>query len=90
LRPAESSRGDTELAGPGSGPCPPKTLGFSASGLLAGPTPAKGATVTELYADTNAIVKGSDTVLVAVIDNTTGATLLSGSDTALVRRQLNK
>jgi hypothetical protein len=44
--------------------------------LLAGPTPANGATVTNLYADSNATVKGSDTALVAVIDNTTGATRL--------------
>ena len=47
------------------------------SNFLAGPTPANGATVTNLYADSNATVKGSDTALVAVIDNTTGATLLS-------------
>jgi hypothetical protein len=33
--------------------------------------------VTNLYADTSATVSGTDTVLVAVIDNTTGATLLS-------------
>lgn len=36
-----------------------------------------GATVTDLYADTNATVAGTESVLVAVIDNTTGATLLS-------------
>ena len=30
-----------------------------------------------LYADTNATVTGANTVLVAVIDNTTGVTLLS-------------
>jgi hypothetical protein len=47
------------------------------SNFLAGPTPANGATVTNLYADSNATVKGSDTVLVAVIDSTTGATLIS-------------
>jgi hypothetical protein len=47
------------------------------SNFLAGPTPANGATVTNLYADSNATVKGSDAALVAVIDNTTGATLLS-------------
>src|SRR6202022_3002249 len=45
--------------------------------LLAGPTPANGATVSNLYVDSNASLNGSDTVLVAVIDNTTGATLLS-------------
>jgi hypothetical protein len=67
----------TELAGPGNGPCPTKTSGFSNSSLLAGPTPAGGATVTNLYADTNAAVTGKDTALVAVVDNTTGATLLS-------------
>jgi hypothetical protein len=67
----------TELAGQGTGSCPGATTGFSMSGLLAGPTPAGGATVTNLYADSNATVKGSDTALVAVIDNTTGATLLS-------------
>jgi hypothetical protein len=67
----------TELAGPGWGTCPAKTSGFSNSPLLAGPTFANGATVADLYADTNATVTGKDTVLVAVIDNTTGATLLS-------------
>ena len=67
----------TELASQGNDKCPPATTGFSNSNLLAGPTPAGGATVTNLYADSNATVKGSDTVLVAVIDNTTGATLLS-------------
>jgi hypothetical protein len=45
--------------------------------LLAGPTPANGATVSNLYVDSDASLSGSDTVLVAVIDNTTGATLLS-------------
>ena len=67
----------TELAGPGNGACPPKTSGFSSSSLLAGPTPASGATVTNLYADTNATLTGKDTALVTVIDNTSGATLLS-------------
>ncbi len=33
--------------------------------------------MTNLYADSNATVKGSDIVLVAVIDNSTGATLLT-------------
>ena len=33
--------------------------------------------MTNLYADTNAIVKGSDGAVVTVIDNTTGNTLLS-------------
>ena len=39
--------------------------------------PANGATVTNLYAETNATLTGKDTVLVAVIDNGSGATLLS-------------
>jgi hypothetical protein len=67
----------TEVGDPGNAPCPGKTTGFSAGRLLAGPTPAGGATVSNLYADSNATVSGKDTVLVAVIDNTTGATLLS-------------
>jgi hypothetical protein len=33
--------------------------------------------VSNLYADSNAAVIGTDSVLVAVIDNTTGTTLLS-------------
>jgi hypothetical protein len=33
--------------------------------------------VADLYADTNATVTGTDTVLVAVIDNTTSTQLLS-------------
>jgi hypothetical protein len=32
--------------------------------------------VSNLYADSNAAVSGSDTVTIAVIDNTTGTTLL--------------
>jgi hypothetical protein len=69
----------TELAGPGEEKCPEATTGFSTSKLLAGPTPANGATVTNLYADSTAhMPPGSpEGVLVAVIDNTTGATLLS-------------
>ena len=67
----------TELEGPGNDTCPPKTAGFSASRLLAGPTFANGATVTSLYAETNATLSGTDTVLVAVIDNTTAEPLLS-------------
>jgi hypothetical protein len=39
--------------------------------------PANGATVTNLYAETNSALSGSATALVAVIDNGTGATLLS-------------
>jgi hypothetical protein len=67
----------TELAGQGTSPCPAKTSGYSLSNLLAGPTPANGATVTNLYADTNATLSSKESVLVSVIDNTTGATLLS-------------
>jgi hypothetical protein len=67
----------TDIGPAGTGACPAKTTGFSTSALLAGPTPANGATVTNLYVDSNAAVSGADTVLVAVIDNTTGATLLS-------------
>jgi hypothetical protein len=39
--------------------------------------PANGGNIADLNADSNANVSGTDTVLVAVIDNTTGATLLS-------------
>jgi hypothetical protein len=67
----------TDIAPAGTGACPAKTTGFSSSTLLAGPTPANGASVTNLYADSSAVVSGTDTVLVAVIDNTTGATLIS-------------
>jgi hypothetical protein len=67
----------TDIAPAGTGACPGATTGFSSSALLAGPTPANGATVSNLYVDSNATVSGADTVLVAVIDNTTGATLLS-------------
>ena len=67
----------TDIAPAGTAVCPGSTTGFSSSKTLAGPTPANGATVTNLYADSSATVSGTDTVLVAVIDNTTGATLLS-------------
>jgi hypothetical protein len=43
--------------------------GFSASNLLAGPTPSDGAKMSDPYADTNASVSGVDSVLVAVMDN---------------------
>jgi hypothetical protein len=66
-----------DLAGPGDGSCPGTTSGFSSSDLLAGPAPANGAVVSNLEAVTNASITGSTTWLVAVIDNTTGATLLS-------------
>ncbi len=67
----------TELGGQGTGPCPPKTTGFSYGNLLSGGMPAGGATVTDLYAETSGSLGGSSSALVAVIDNTTGATLLS-------------
>ena len=62
---------------PGAGPCPKATSGYSASFLLSLAMPANGATVSNLYAATSATVTGSDTATVEVIDNTTGATLLS-------------
>jgi hypothetical protein len=61
----------------GSSACPPAQTGFSSSVQLAGPTPASGATVTNLYADTNGTATGKDSAIVEVIDNTTGAPLLS-------------
>jgi hypothetical protein len=67
----------TENAAQGNGVCPGPTTGYSISPLLDGPTPANGATVTDLYADSNATVTGSETAFVAVVDNTTGTTLLS-------------
>ena len=72
----------TELAGQGNGFCPAKTSGYSPSNLLAGPAPASGETVTNLYADTNITLSGTETATVAVIDNTTGAMLLSCTVTA--------
>jgi len=66
----------TMLAGQGNGYCPGKTTGFSLSPLLAG-TPENGGHVSNLYAETNATVSGSDTATVTVIDNTSGAVLLS-------------
>jgi hypothetical protein len=67
----------TELAGQGNGSCPAKASGYSPSNLLAGPAPASGETVTNLYADTNATLSSKESVLVSVVDNTTGAPLLS-------------
>jgi hypothetical protein len=67
----------TDIGDPGAASCPVKTTGFSSGHLLAGPTPANGATVSNMYVDSNAKVSGKDTALVTVIDNTTGATLLS-------------
>jgi hypothetical protein len=59
------------------GSCPKKASGFPISSLLSGPVPANGASVSDLYTETNATVSGKDSVLVEVIDNTTGVTLLS-------------
>jgi trimeric autotransporter adhesin len=39
----------TDIAPAGTGACPAKTTGWSTSTLLAGPTPASGATVSNLY-----------------------------------------
>src|ERR1035437_1673196 len=61
----------------GHGSCPAKTSGLSSSGLLTGPIPANGAVVSNLNAETNATLSGKDSATVAVIDNATGATLLS-------------
>ena len=65
---------------PGNSPCPAPTAGYPSTpageDTLAGPTQAGGATITDLYAYTSANVMGANTVRVAVIDNTTEATLL--------------
>jgi hypothetical protein len=66
----------TMLAGQGNGDCPAKTTGFSLSPLLAG-MPENGGQVSNLYAETNATVSPGDTATVTVIDNTSGAVLLS-------------
>ena len=66
----------------GHGSCPAKTSGPSSSTLLSGPMPMGGAVVSNLYAETNAVLTGKDTATVAVIDNATGATLLSHGDHA--------
>ncbi len=60
----------------GLGSCP-KGPGFSVSNQLLGPMSASGAVVSNLYAETNATVKGSDTATITVIDYTTGGELLS-------------
>jgi hypothetical protein len=67
----------TSIGAVGVSACPAATTGYSNSFALAGPTPANGATVTNLYADTSASVSGADIAEVEVIDNTTGAPLLS-------------
>jgi hypothetical protein len=75
--PTPSCLNNGEYADPGHGSCPSATSGFTSSSLLLGPTPAGGAMVSNLYADTDGPVTATDTAVVAVIDNTTGATLLS-------------
>jgi hypothetical protein len=67
----------TQIAGQGSGACPATASTFPISNLLTGPMPANGAVVSNLYAETNATLSGKETATVTVIDNTTGATLLS-------------
>jgi hypothetical protein len=67
----------TELEGEGQGPCPAKTSGYSGSELLASPAPANGERVADLNATTSANLGSRASVLVSVIDNTTGKTLLS-------------
>jgi hypothetical protein len=76
----------TELAGEGNGSCPRATSGNSTSNLLAGPAPANGEIVNNLYADTNATLSSKESVLVSVIDNTTGKTLLSCTVTSSSNR----
>ena len=51
---------------------------------LAGPTPAGGGTVSDLYADEqlNDALVGTETNVVKIIDNTTGVTLLECTVTA--------
>ncbi len=66
----------TGIATPGNGTCPRPTTGFSTSPLLTG-TFDNGATVTNLYAETNVTMRETETATVAVIDNTTAKTLLS-------------
>jgi hypothetical protein len=67
----------TELEGKGQGPCPANTSSYSGSELLAGPAPAAGETITNLYATTSATLGSKESVLVSVIDNSSGTTLLS-------------
>jgi hypothetical protein len=66
---------NVDLAGPGNGICPQKTVGYSSSPLLAGPTPFGGGHISDMYADTNAYLTGSEVAVVFVYDNTTGALL---------------
>jgi hypothetical protein len=55
---------------------PGQNAGLLSQPLLAG-MPENGGQVSNLYAETNAAVSGSDTATVTVIDNTSGVALLS-------------
>jgi hypothetical protein len=67
-----------DLAGPGATGCEPPKTGWTSSPTLAGATTAGGATVSNLYAvTTGEATHGTDSATVAVIDNRTGATLIS-------------
>jgi len=66
----------TMLAGPGNGYCPKTATGISSSSLLAG-MPDNGGHVSNLYVETNAAVGAKEEATVTVIDNTSGAKLLS-------------
>ena len=68
------SSGNCIQVGPNSGQaaCPP-TAGFSTNtaGYVLGPIPSGGATISNLYAQSNTTPSGSDTYTVAVLDNGT-------------------
>jgi hypothetical protein len=59
------------------GACPRQSTGFVVSNLLSGQMPANGAGVSNLAASTSANVSGNDKAVVEVVDNATGASLLS-------------
>ena len=61
-----------ELAGQGNGCLPGESDWLGIQQSPGPPMPANGATVTSMYAETNAVLAGTETALVAVIDNTTG------------------
>jgi hypothetical protein len=67
--------------GQGQGLCPGPTSGlpttYAGEHELSPPMPAGGARVNDLYAVEDVNLTGTETVQVAVIDNTTGATLLA-------------
>jgi len=67
----------TGRGAPGRAACPAATSGYSANKALSLAMPANGATVSNLAANTSATLTGSDTAVVEVIDNTTGASVLS-------------